>query len=250
MSSSIGQEFIEKTKYPYCPESAQSKGLPQPPLELLPSNGLQTIILPEVASLQFPSADLRETIENRTSVRNYDPAGIDLEMLSFLLWLTQGVKKVSKRPATARTVPSAGARHAFETRLLVNTVKGLPAGLYHFSAIQHQLIRLPAPDDIANRITQACLGQQQVLNSAVTFMWIAVVERMTWRYPERGYRYLFLDAGHVCQNLYLSAESIGCGVCAIAAYDDDLLNEALGLDGISQFVIYLATLGKKPGKTT
>jgi SagB-type dehydrogenase family enzyme len=84
-----------------------------------------------------------------------------------------------------------------------------------------------------------------VLHSAVTFLWVAVVERMTWRYAERGDRYLLLDAGHVCQNLYLAAEALGCGVCAIAAYDDALLNAELGLDGENLFVIYLASLGVK-----
>jgi SagB-type dehydrogenase family enzyme len=68
---------------------------------------------------------------------------------------------------------------------------------------------------------------------------------MTWRYQERGYRYLLLDAGHVCQNLYLSAQEIDCGVCAIAAFDDDELNKLLDLDGIEQTSIYLAAVGKK-----
>ncbi len=68
---------------------------------------------------------------------------------------------------------------------------------------------------------------------------------MRWRYGERGYRYLHMDAGHVCQNLYLAAESIGCGVCAIAAYNDDLLNQTLGLDGEELFVIYVASVGKR-----
>jgi SagB-type dehydrogenase family enzyme len=72
-----------------------------------------------------------------------------------------------------------------------------------------------------------------------------VAYRMTWRYGERGYRYLLLDAGHVCQNLYLAAEPIGCGVCAIAAFFDDKLNAALGLDGEKQFAVYLATVGKR-----
>jgi SagB-type dehydrogenase family enzyme len=67
---------------------------------------------------------------------------------------------------------------------------------------------------------------------------------MTWRYPERGYRYLLLDAGHVGQNLYLAAEAIDCGVCAIAAYDDDLVNTELGLDGDDQFAIYIGSVGK------
>jgi len=71
------------------------------------------------------------------------------------------------------------------------------------------------------------------------------MERMYWRYTERGYRYILLDAGHVCQNLYLAAEGLGCGVCAIAAYDDDLFNQAFGLDGVNQFVVYAASLGKR-----
>jgi SagB-type dehydrogenase family enzyme len=84
-----------------------------------------------------------------------------------------------------------------------------------------------------------------VKKSAVTFIWVAVPYRMTWRYGERGYRYLLLDAGHVCQNLYLAAENISSGVCAIAAYHDAMFNELLGLDGENQFVIYLGTVGKK-----
>ncbi|MFH1570318.1 MAG: SagB/ThcOx family dehydrogenase, partial [Gemmatimonadota bacterium] len=82
--------------------------------------------------------------------------------------------------------------------------------------------------------------------SAVTFFWVAVPRRTTWRYVERGYRYLHLDAGHVCQNLYLAAESIGAGTCAIAAFDDDALIDILGLDPQEAFVIYLATVGKRP----
>jgi SagB-type dehydrogenase family enzyme len=71
---------------------------------------------------------------------------------------------------------------------------------------------------------------------------------MTWRYGERGYRYILLDAGHVCQNLYLAAESIGCGACAIGAFDDDIMNETLGLDGKKHFVVYIATVGKRNGQ--
>jgi len=104
---------------------------------------------------------------------------------------------------------------------------------------------LDAPEEITEILTEACLKQPHVKNSAVTFFWVAVPLRMVWRYCQRGYRYLYLDAGHVCQNLYLLAESIHCGVCAIAAYDDDLVNQALQLDGEEQFAIYIATLGKK-----
>jgi SagB-type dehydrogenase family enzyme len=67
---------------------------------------------------------------------------------------------------------------------------------------------------------------------------------MTWRYGDRGYRYIFLDAGHVCQNLYLCAQSLSCGVCAVAAFSDDDMNRALGLDGVERFTVYLAAMGR------
>ena len=79
----------------------------------------------------------------------------------------------------------------------------------------------------------------------MTFIWVTVLERMYWRYGERGYRYLHLDAGHVCQNLYLAAEAIQSGVCAIAAFNDDEINQVMGLDGENQFVIYLGSVGKR-----
>lgn len=95
------------------------------------------------------------------------------------------------------------------------------------------------------RVAAGCLNQQHILKSAVTFLWTAVPDRMTWRYGERGYRYLHLDAGHVCQNLYLAALSVGCGVCAIAAFDDAAMNRLLGIGGEEQFLIYVAMVGKK-----
>jgi SagB-type dehydrogenase family enzyme len=168
-----------------------------------------------------------------------------MEELSCLLWTTQGVKIVTDRPVVKRTVPSAGSRHAFETYLLVNKVEGLDPGLYRYVSLQHKLFSLKIKADIAKRLAAACLNQSHVYNSAVTFIWVAVPARMTWRYSERGYRYIHLDAGHVCQNLYLAAEAIKCGVCAIAAFDDNALNKTLNLDGEKMFVIYLASLGKR-----
>jgi SagB-type dehydrogenase family enzyme len=238
------QQFLEMTKSKHMPVSEQTQGLPQPPLELPAAEGQALIDLPSPKQINFPPMDLRSAVENRETKRSYSEENITLSELSYLLWMTQGVKAVTDRPATKRTVPSAGARHAFETWLLVNHVEGLEPGLYRFIAIRHQLARVPAIQDIRQKLTEACGHQKHVFSSAVTFFWVAVVERMTWRYPARGYRYLFLDAGHVCQNLYLAAEQLGCGVCAIAAYDDDLVNQNLQVDGKNQFTIYIASLGK------
>ena len=242
---SIEKEFMRLTTHTHMPVSGQNSGVPQPPLQLPYPPDAQLIPLPPAAECNIPPLELREAILRRRSVRQYSPEAIRLDELAFLLWASQGVKHISSRPSTARTVPSAGARHAFETYLLINRVEGLQPGLYRYIAIEHALLPVDLSAGWNENIADACLKQEQVRQSAVTFIWVAVVERMTWRYPVRGYRYLFLDAGHVCQNLYLAAEAVNCGVCAIAAYDDEVINPLLGLDGEEQFVIYLGSLGRR-----
>lgn len=245
MGIKVGQTFLEATKYENLSIPAQKSGYPQPPLELPTPAGCTIINLPDGKYPDIGKVDLINLIEKRASLRKYTDETLSLEEFACLLWGTQGVKLISSRPVTMRTVPSAGARHPFETYILVNRVEGLKPGLYRYLAIDHKLAHLPGFDDINAQFTEACLNQQQVRTSAMTFIWTAVAERTAWRYSERAYRYLFLDAGHVCQNLYLLAESMQCGVCAIAAYDDDLANKVLGLDGEEQFVIYIASLGKR-----
>lgn len=245
MSTSIGREFFEKSKPKYAAPSQQSQGLPQPPLELPLAPDSPLIPLPGMDQVQVNAIDLRAAIAARKTLRHYhEQQPIRLEDLSFLLWATQGLRKPITQAHTLRNVPSAGARHAFETYLLVNRVDGLAAGLYRYVMSRHALLALDSSADINARLTAACYDQKQVANSAVTFFWAAVLERMYWRYGERGYRYLFLDAGHVCQNLYLAAEAVGSGVCAIGAYDDDALNAELGLDDGQMFVVYGAALGR------
>ncbi|MHA1954726.1 MAG: SagB/ThcOx family dehydrogenase, partial [Candidatus Heimdallarchaeaceae archaeon] len=161
------------------------------------------------------------------------------------LWSTQGVKEVREETATLRTVPSAGARHAFETFLLVNNVECLDSGIYRYVALEHKLVEYIFEEGIADKIAKAAYDQNMVKNGSVTFIWVAVPYRMCWRYVERGYRYLHIDVGHVCQNLYLAAGNINAGVCAIGAFYDDPINELLRLDGEEEFVIYLASVGKK-----
>jgi len=241
----IGKEFMEKTRYKYLEKSDQRKGLPQPPLELGPEEGQRIIHLPVPKDLVLGHVDLREVLENRRSVRTYSEQSLTLEELSWLLWSCQGVKEVISRPATLRTVPSAGARHPFETYLLVNRVEELKLGLYRFLAIDHKLAVINLEESLADRVAEACYKQNIVKTCAVTFIFTAMAYRSYWRYGERGYRYMHIDAGHACQNLYLAAEAIGCGACAIGAFYDEEINYILGLEGADQFVIYVATTGKK-----
>jgi SagB-type dehydrogenase family enzyme len=245
MENKIGREFMRLTKYQNLGMSSQKRGMPLPPLELPLEKGSELFDLPSGKNGSLKKIDLIQLVEKRESLRKYLDKPLTLEEFSFLLWGTQGVKSLTEKPLSKRTVPSAGSRHPFETYLLVNDVTGLSPGLYRYLALSHKLARLPGRENINQMLTEACLMQKHVKTSAVTFIWVAVPHRTVWRYSQRGYRYIYLDAGHVCQNLYLLAEAIDCGVCAIAAFDDDLANQSIGLDGEDLFVIYLASVGKR-----
>jgi SagB-type dehydrogenase family enzyme len=242
----IGKTFMERTKHRYLGPSDQSLGVPLPPFEpeAEPDAGVVRLRKPEV--FDAGAIDLRDAIEKRRSVRDYAQKPLSRDELSYLLWCTQGVREVLPGCCTLRTVPSAGARHAFETYLLVNRVESILPGLYRYRAFTHDLVVRAEDTRLAGKAVSCCYGQRFVAQSAVTMIWTAVVYRMTWRYGERGYRYIHLDAGHVCQNLYLASLSVGCGACAIAAFDDDALSDLLGIDGTDQIPVYLCTVGKIP----
>lgn len=240
-----GQVFREMTAYPSSFRPDQIRGIPRPPLELPSTPGSTPIPLPRPEEIQVGPVDLRVAIENRRSVRRFDDEEpLSLDELAYLLWCTQGVQEVVLEQYTLRTVPSAGAAHPLETYLLVNYVEGLSPGIYRYLALDHTLQRVNSHPEIALAVTEGCMEQQMVLRSAVTFLWTAVPYRTSWRYGPRGYRDIYIDAGHVCQNLYLAAGSVDCGVCAIESFRDDYMNRLLGLDGRTQFLIYCAAVGK------
>lgn len=245
----IGRAFLRATAYgadEAHEPSDQQKGLPQPPLEWPCPPEARRVALPAAKEMEIPSADLREVLEGRRSVRRYTADPLTLTELSWLLWATQGVQTRSERH-TLRTVPSAGARHPFETVILANRVEGLEPGLWRYLALSHELAEYDlATPQLAEVVTEMCLGQSFVAESAATFLWICDAYRTRWRYPERGWRLVFVDVGHVCQNLYLAAEAIGCGCCAILAFGDPQMNELLRLDGEERFLAYVATVGRKP----
>ena len=245
MSEDIGRRFMRETHHSRLGWSDQQRGHPEPPLEMRLKDDAETIALPKPTRCKPTERDFVTLVQQRTSVRDYAAAPLSLDQLAYLLWATQGVKEVQGACVTLRTVPSAGARHAFETVLLVNHVEGLAPGLHQYLAIEHRLAKLSTEPELDKGLALACFGQDMVRHSAVTFFWVAIPYRMTWRYGQRGYRYLHLDAGHVAQNLYLAAESLGAGACGIAAFDDDKLNDLLGLNGEDAYAIYVATVGLK-----
>jgi SagB-type dehydrogenase family enzyme len=227
-------------------DTDQSLGRPQPGLEKPAKDAV--VKLPPAADYQPPNNELSKCIKERRSRRKYTNAPLSLEELSYLLWTTQGVKQVIKRQdkayATLRTVPSAGARHPFETYLFVHNVTGLHSGIYRYIATNHELEQIKVTEKGKDKLIKACLNQNFCAECAVTFAWSVVPERGEWRYSITAHKVMLIDIGHVCENLYLAAESIGCGTCGIGAYDQKKMDGLLGLDGENEFVIYLAPVGK------
>jgi SagB-type dehydrogenase family enzyme len=248
MATTDGTTFLQQSENRNMAPSPETQGIPQPALELPHDPAGSIIPLPAVSELPKPAVDFYTVLENRRTWRRYSDQDISLPELAYLLWCTQGVKRVTSRPVTMRMVPSGGARHPFETYLVVSRVTGLEPGMYRYLATGHSLLRMAAGPQYAAEISAACLSQSHVRDCPVSFWWGAVAERATWRYGTRGYRYMLIDAGHICQNLYLAAESIDCGICAIGAFDDAALNAFWGVDGVNQFFLYGATLGKKPAE--
>lgn len=227
--------------------SAQSRGVPVPPLQEPVDQELPRISLPDRDSwrLVIGETDLTEAIGNRRSRRNYSDAYLKVEELAFLLWATQGQRRPGQQPPHFRTVPSAGARHSFETYLFIHRVETIPPGLYRYLPLSHELVLMYSTDARNKpRLSRAVLGQRFVADSAVVFVWTTVPYRMEWRYLQAAHRVILLDAGHVCQNLYLACEAIQAGTCAIAAYNQEAMDELIEVDGEEQFTIYLAPVGK------
>jgi SagB-type dehydrogenase family enzyme len=223
----------------------QSLGLPPPPVEKPFAPDAHRTALPKPEAWQgIGTVALADAIRRRSSRREFLAEPLSLDELAFLLWATQGVRRAGGGGAALRTVPSAGARHALETYLCVLTVTGVTPGIYRYLPVEHELLFEAAGDDLAARVASAAFGQSFVGRGAVTFIWAAVPYRMEWRYGPASHKVIAIDAGHVCQNLYLACEAIGAGTCAVAAYDQDAMDQLLRLDGRNEFAVYLAPVGK------
>ena len=223
----------------------QSLRVPPPPIEKQYSPDAERIdLIPPDKFQALSSVDLLSAIRNRQSRRQFSDTPLVLEELSFLLWATQGIREQSGTGHTRRTVPSAGARHALETYLCVLNVKGLDRGFYRYLPIEHQLVVEYRDESAAEKIAWAAFQQNWMSKAAIVFIWSSIPYRTEWRYGLAAHKVILLDAGHVCQNLYLACEAISAGMCAVAAYDQELMDQLLKIDGKDEFVIYLAAVGK------
>jgi len=226
-------------------ETDQMKGLLRPAIIKEAQNISVRIPLPKPNGEVLFSNNFYQIIEDRKSRRNFSSNSISIPELSFLLWSTQGIKEIGPNETFIRKmVPSGGARHTFETYLSILNVDGIEPGIYQYLPRNHEIGLLFQDPDLKQNMIQVAKGQEFVTKSAVTFIWSCIPYRGEWRYHWESHKLILLDAGHLCQNLYLSAEAIQAGTCAIGAYDQDFADKYLHLDGEEEFVIYMAPVGK------
>ncbi len=183
-----------------------------------------------------------ETIAERRSYREFSPQPMTFAELSQLVWATQGIT-ARAWGYDFRAVPSAGALYPIETYLVVNRVIELTPGLYHLDIKENQVILLKE-GNFGHDLSRAGLGQEMLEEASCIFVWTAIVKRSKWKYRERAYRYIYMDVGHIGQNLYLAATAMNLGCCTVGAFFDEEMDRLIGVDGKEEISVYLGAVGR------
>lgn len=227
----------------------KQKGILAPSFQKEYDPNSDLIELPHLSKDILVKSNVFDCIKDRRSIRKYSNEEISLSELSYLLWSTQGIQSKKDEFSALRTVPSAGCTHPFETYLIINNVTDLNSGVYRYLPLEHKLLFVKTLNNIDDKINEATpnqpFAQGFVSKSAVVFAWSCIPYRSEHRFSITAHKKILIDIGHVCQNLYISSESLNYGTCAIGIYDQNIIDDMLDLDGENEFVIYMACVGKK-----
>ena len=245
ISENYGDNFQQKSKY-------TRDNLPQHYLDWSKKPKTYKIYENPISKITLPAPEFNETIKfwdilvKRHSTRNFSQEPLYLMDLSLLLFGMEGLTRIFTQ-FSYRITPSAGGLYPIEIYPVINNVEGLKKGVYHYNIPDHSL-ELLKEGDFRTEVAEGCLGQRMAYNSAVNFIYTAIIERSKWKYLQRCYRYIYLDCGHIGQNFYLVAEALGLGACTIGAIFDDELNKILDIDGKDETAIYVGVVGHKRDK--
>jgi SagB-type dehydrogenase family enzyme len=239
MEKNVGDDFQTQTKYTRNKSlGVQLDWTNKPAIyKSYPSN--KTIQLPN--QFQDCTINFTEVIKKRRSTRTFATQPLSKINLAFLLWASTGIQRI-EQGYEFRVTPSAGALYPIETYVAVNNVEELKEGIYHYNIKSHLLEEIKI-GNFGNDLAHAALDQKMCATASVVFIWTAVFRRSKWKYSQRAYRYIYLDAGHIAENLALAATSIVCGSCHIGAFFDDEINSLVGIDGTEESSICLSVVG-------
>ena len=206
-----------------------------PEISAQPVPGPDRVVLP--APETRGGMALLDALTVRASVRSYRPGGLSRAQLGQLLWMAAG--PADAVTGATRHAPSAGATHPLELYVVVGEAEIEP-GVYHYRREDHALVRVRT-GDVRSELAQAALGQEWVKRAPVTMVVAAVFARTTARYGERGVRYVWIEAGHLAQNLCLAAEALGLGTVVVGAFHDRQVADLLG---VGEEVLLLLPVGR------
>jgi SagB-type dehydrogenase family enzyme len=192
---------------------------------------------------------LSDVITSRVSARFMSPQQLDMRQLAALLHHSYGITRTNEGSGFTRpfrSAPSGGGLYPLEIYFHATHVTELSQGLYHYNPGGNE-VRLLRAGDQTQRIAEALVQFQSTAayDSSLVFFLTAIFERSTFKYGTRGYRFIFLEAGHVAQNLNLVATGLGLGCLNIGGYYDREIDELLGLNGVSQSTIYMIAVCKR-----
>jgi SagB-type dehydrogenase family enzyme len=178
-------------------------------------------------------------LQQRRSVRSYQKSSLNLTEVGQLLWSAQGVSDAQG----LRTAPSAGALYPLKLFVVVGDVNELSPGIYQYNPEEHSLLKT-ANGDLRKLLQKAALNQSSIGDAAIIFVFTAIYQRTTWKYGDRGVRYVHMEVGHASQNLFLQAEALDLGTVVIGAFNDDEVRKVLRLDSDMQ-PLSLMPVGRK-----
>ena len=192
------------------------------------------------------SISVERALSKRRSQRSFVDKAISAEDLSQVLWAAYGVTQPAPDRPTLRggfrAAPSAGGLYPFEIYVLITKVNGIEPGVYKYISEEHKIVRT-IDKDIRNEFAAAALGQNHIKEAPVNIFYCAIYSRMTKKYGDRGRdRYVCMDLGHSAQNVYLQAEALNLGTCAIGAFSDDKIAEVMQLPE-EEVPLYIMPLG-------
>ncbi|MFC1480208.1 SagB/ThcOx family dehydrogenase [Candidatus Omnitrophota bacterium] len=239
MTEGIGPRFQRETKYHRDRMSGVTSDRESRPSLYKEYSASRKTELSHPDSLE--TLPLDTTLKKRKSIRDFSTNPISKEELSYLLWASTGIER-REAGYEFRTSPSAGALYPIETYLVLNNVESISRGIYHYSVKDHAVEELRA-GGFGEDVALAALEQRMCAKAAVVFIWTAIFHRSEWKYGQRAFRYVYLDAGHVAANLALAAVSLGLGSCQIAALFDDEINRLVDVDGTDESVVYMSAVG-------
>ncbi|MDX9728107.1 MAG: SagB/ThcOx family dehydrogenase [Bacteroidales bacterium] len=195
---------------------------------------------------------VEEALASRRSHRHFTNESISAEDLSQLLWAAYGITwPLSGYPLTQgglRTAPSAGALYPLKIYVLAGRVKGIEPGVYRYSSREHKLT-MAIDHDVREQLSVAALRQEMIKTAPAVIFYSADFSLNTVKYGDRGReRYVCMDLGHSAENVYMQAEALHLGTCAIGAFNDEAVRNIMQLPE-NEEPLYIMPVGQYYHKT-